>query len=356
MKTYLLTGGAGFVGSNLAIRLKRDLGQSARVVSLDNLKRRGSELNLPRLRQAGVEFVHGDIRSVEDLKSVGQADVILECSAEPSVLAGYGDSPNYVIQTNLLGTINCLEVARQWKSDFVFLSTSRVYPIATINNLKYKESDTRFELAPQQSVPGVSPNGFSEELPLDGVRSLYGATKLASELIIREYLDMYGLRGVINRCGVISGPWQMGKVDQGVVVLWVANHIFGKPLSYIGFGGNGKQVRDVLHIDDLYDLLTIQLRDLDKHNGKIYNAGGGVKSSVSLQELTRLCQEVTGKTITIKSVPENRPADIRCYLTDNANVTKATGWKPNRDCRQLVSDVADWISSNKETLQPILCP
>lgn len=356
MKTYLLTGGAGFVGSNLAIRLKRDLGQDARVVALDNLKRRGSELNLPRLRQAGVEFVHGDIRSVEDLKSVGHADVVLECSAEPSVLAGYGESPQYLIQTNLMGTINCLEVARQWKSDFIFLSTSRVYPIATINHLRYKESDTRFELDPNQSVAGVSPQGFSEKLPLEGLRSLYGATKLASELVIREYMDMYGFRGVINRCGVISGPWQMGKVDQGVIVLWVANHIFGKPLSYIGFGGTGKQVRDVLHIDDLYDLLTIQLRDLDKHNGKIFNAGGGVKSSVSLQELTRLCQEVTGKTIPIKSVPENRPADIRCYLTDNAQVTQATGWAPKRDCRRLVTDVADWISSHKEALQPILCP
>src|SRR5262245_43805681 len=107
MKTYLITGGAGFVGSNLAIRFKHDQGDKSRVVALDNLKRRGSELNLPRLRQAGVEFIHGDIRQIEDLKSVGPVNVMLECSAEPSVLAGYSDSPQYVVQTNLLGTINC---------------------------------------------------------------------------------------------------------------------------------------------------------------------------------------------------------------------------------------------------------
>ncbi len=354
MKTYLLTGGAGFVGSNLALRFKASMGDGARVVALDNLRRRGSELQLPRLRAAGVEFVHGDIRQLEDLEAVGPVDVMVECSAEPSVLAGYGDSPHYVLQTNLMGTLNCLEIARRYKTDVVFLSTSRVYPMAVINRLRCGERKTRFALEDSQEVPGASARGFSEDFPLEGTRSLYGATKLASELMMREYMEMYGFRGVINRCGVLSGPWQMGKVDQGVVVLWVAAHHFGRPLNYIGFGGEGKQVRDVLHIDDLGDLIEIQLRDLSRYDGKVYNVGGGLKNSVSLQELTTLCREATGRTIPIASVAENRPADIRCYITDNGKVETAAGWTPRRDVRRVVQDVSDWIGAHSEALRPLL--
>ncbi len=118
-RRILVTGGAGFVGSTLALAFKRDF-PSMEVVALDNLKRRGSELNLPRLRAGGVGFVHGDIRNIEDLDAVGEMDLLLECSAEPSVLAGYGESPLYVIQTNLNGTVNCLEIARKHKMDTVF--------------------------------------------------------------------------------------------------------------------------------------------------------------------------------------------------------------------------------------------
>ena len=192
MKRYLITGGAGFVGSNLAICLKQNE-ESVHVIALDNLKRRGSELNIPRLRKYGIDFVHGDIRNKEDLQAVDKIDCIIECSAEPSVLAGFSGSPEYLINTNLMGTVNCLEVARRCEADFIFLSTSRVYPIAVLNDLEYRETETRFELAPDQRATGVSSSGFSEEFPLNGVRSLYGATKLASELILHEYIDYYNL-------------------------------------------------------------------------------------------------------------------------------------------------------------------
>src|ERR1700687_5441384 len=258
----LITGGAGFIGSNLALSLKRDR-PSATVVAFDNLKRRGSELTLSRLRASGVEFVHGDVRSIDDLTNAGPANIVVEASAEPSVFAGYGSQPNYVIHTNLFGAANCLEHARQYGSDFVFLSTSRVYPINLLRMLPLDKDGSRFVLRSGTHLPGVSATGISESFSLTGHRSLYGATKLAAELLVEEYRVMYGLRGVINRCGVISGPWQMGKVDQGVMVLWVASHLFGRGLGYIGFGGQGKQVRDVLHIDDLGDLIDIQLRDLD---------------------------------------------------------------------------------------------
>ena len=135
MQTLLITGGCGFIGSNLATRFKAE-SQGLQVIAFDNLKRRGSELNLPRLRASGVEFIHGDIRNSEDLSAVGPFDCIIECSAEPSALAGYNSSPQYVINANLAGTINCLEAARKCRADFIFLSTSRVYPIGLLRSVR----------------------------------------------------------------------------------------------------------------------------------------------------------------------------------------------------------------------------
>ncbi|CAG1771073.1 CDP-paratose 2-epimerase [uncultured bacterium] len=349
----LITGGSGFVGSNLALEFKKN-NPDTQILALDNLKRRGSELNLPRLKQNGIEFIHGDIRNKEDLEGAGKADLIIECSAEPSVMAGYNSSPEYLVNTNLLGTVNCLEYARKCDADVVFLSTSRVYPVKTINNLDFIETSTRFELSEKQSIPGASSNGFTEDFPLQGPRTLYGATKLASELILQEYIEMYGLRGVINRCGLLTGSWQMGKVDQGVIVLWAAKHHYQQSLSYNGFGGEGKQVRDILHVKDLYRLLEIQIDGMDSHNGEIYNVGGGMERTVSLLELTRLCQEYTGHNIPVESVNEDRAGDIRIYITDNSKITKKTGWKPQITVEQTIKEIADWIKDNSKQLRPIL--
>lgn len=353
MKTILVTGGAGFVGSHLAIGMKARYPES-RVIAFDNLRRRGAELSLARLRDAGVDFHHGDIRNPGDIAEVGAFDLLLECSAEPSVLAGYDNSPAYVLDTNLVGTLHCLEAARGHGSAIIFLSTSRVYPMATIANLNYIEAETRLELADEQTIPGASAAGISEEFPLQGTRSLYGATKLASELIINEYLAMYNLRGLINRCGVLTGPWQMGKVDQGVIVLWAARHIFNGSLKYIGYGGQGKQVRDMLHVDDLVALVAHQIDHLDDLSGRTFNVGGGRAVSASLQELTALCQACTGYAIPIASEPENRAADIPLYLTDNRRVTEATGWTPTRSAPEIIDDICRWITDNRESLAPIL--
>ena len=349
----LITGGAGFVGSSLAVSLKTAY-PAYQVFALDNLKRRGSELNLTRLLKAGVQFVHGDIRSKEDFDALPAVDVVIEASAEPSVLAGLNGTPDYLINTNLMGTINCLNYALRHKAAFLFLSTSRVYPIKTIEKLNFVEQETRFALADEQPVRGVSATGIAEDFPLEGARSLYGATKLASELLIQEYNEFYGLRTVINRCGVITGPWQMGKVDQGVMVLWVAKHFYEQPLAYIGYGGTGKQTRDMLHVADLYRLVNWQLHHLDAVNGQILNAGGGVAVSASLQELTRLCRAVTGKTISISQVVENRTADIRLYVTDNSKITALTGWTPQIGMKQIVTEIYDWIRENQEQLSYVL--
>ena len=256
----LITGGAGFVGSNLAVSLaSRHPGWQ--VVALDNLYRRGSELNLPRLREAGVEFVEGDVREPGDLDQLPAITALIECSAEPSVMSGVDGDTGYLVHTNLTGAYNCLERARRDRAFVVFLSTSRVYPVAPQVGLRLEEAETRFELAAEQEVPGVSPAGISERFPIDGSRTLYGATKLAAELLIEEYRASLGVPAVIDRCGVIAGPWQMGKVDQGVFTHWMLAHLFRNPLSYIGFGGHGKQVRDLLHVEDLVDLVERQLLD-----------------------------------------------------------------------------------------------
>jgi len=351
-KRVLITGGAGFVGSTLGIGLAQRY-PTWKITALDNLKRRGSELNLSRLKQAGIQFVHGDIRSKEDLDPIAlQPELILECSAEPSVLAGY-TSPGYLLQTNLVGTINCLELARQTQSDFIFLSTSRVYPIAYLSDVVFTESATRFELSDRQPLVGVSSQGIAEEFPLNKARSLYGATKLASELLIAEYADAYGMRTLIDRCGVLTGPWQMGKVDQGVFALWMAFHYFQKPLKYIGYGGTGKQVRDFLHVADLLDLIDIQIHNLDKFTGETFNVGGGANNTLSLCETTQLCQEITGNQVKIDPILETRSGDVPIFITDSQKVMAATGWYPTRNAKTTLTEIYEWIQQFERQVSDI---
>ena len=351
-KKVLITGGAGFAGSNLALKLKSDYPE-LEITCLDNLKRRGSELSLRRLKSAGIQFVHGDIRNKEDFEGL-EFDLLLECSAEPSVLAGIDGSPEYLLNTNLVGTINCLEKVRQQKAAILFLSTSRVYPIRPINSLQFTESELRFDISDHQTTLGASSKGISETFPLNEPRSLYGVTKLASELIIAEYADTYGTRAIVNRCGVITGPWQMGKVDQGVFVLWVAKHYFNQNLSYIGYGGNGKQVRDFIHIDDLYEAIKHQLLNFDAYTDAPYNVGGGLENSVSLAELTALCEKVTGNKIEIASVREDRPADLRFFITDSTKFLMKSGIKWSKNAENTVQDIYDWIKENEADLKHIL--
>ena len=301
-----------------------------------------------------MEFLHGDVRNPEDLEALPEHDLLLECSAEPSVLAGYGQAPAYVVQTNLSGTLNCLESVRRTKAAIVFLSTSRVYPMEILKQIRLDDAGTRFELSPEQNSAGLSMEGVSEDFPINGLRTLYGATKLTSELILLEYLAMYGLRGVINRCGIVTGPWQMGKVEQGVIALWVARHVFGEDLAYFGYGGLGKQVRDFLHVEDLYNLLCLQVNDLQPHSGRVYNVGGGRERSFSLQELTVVCQEVTGNKVSIRSVAEDREADIPWYISDSRRVKESTGWEPKRYLKETVAEIAHWIESNRDLVKPVL--
>ena len=341
--SLLITGGAGFIGSNLALYFKNNY-PKLKVFALDNLVRRGSEFNLPRLKENGIKFIRGDVRHPKDLDLKFDVDLILECSAEPSVLAGY-KNPSYIIDTNLMGTVNCLELCRKHKAGMIFISTSRVYPYEKINAIRRLESKSRFEW------PRFA--GIDTDFSLIGPKTLYGTTKLASEFILQEYIAAYGIKAVVNRCGVVAGPWQFGKVDQGVFTYWMLAHYFKKPLKYIGFGGRGKQVRDLLHVDDLCRLIDLQVNSLSKLSGNTYNVGGAREVSLSLLETTALCREITGNKIKVGCDSRNRPGDIAIYLSDNTKVHKELRWKPKKQAREVLEDTYSWICDNELKLKQI---
>jgi CDP-paratose 2-epimerase len=356
-KKVLITGGAGFVGSSIGVKLKEHY-TNVQVLALDNLIRKGSELNLPRLEEYGIKFIKGDVREKEDLNIKG-VDLLIECSAEPSVMAGVTSSPEYLLETNLWGAVNCFEMARKEGTDVVFLSTSRVYPVHLLNSLDFVEKETRFEFSKNQKVQGASEKGISEDFSLDGPRTLYGTTKLSAEFLLQEYIENYKIRGIIDRFGLISGPWQMGKVDQGVIVLWMARHYFKKNIRYIGFGGEGKQVRDVINIDDLFALLNIQIENIDKFSGLVHNVGGGSKNSISLLELTGLCQEITGNKVQVKKIKKTRPGDVKSYISNNSKILEKClelgyEWTPRKTVKTTLLEIHEWIKANNEKLKNIL--
>jgi len=348
MRNILITGGAGFVGSNLACLWTRDFPED-QVTAFDNLKRRGSELSLLRLKECGIRFVHGDIRNREDLESLGDVDLIFECSAEPSVQAGYQGSPRYLINTNLSGTLNCLEFAREREAQFFFLSTSRVYPIPLLRSLPLEKNEERFYLPSGKKGAGWSTNGIAEDFPLDGIRSLYGATKLSSELFVQEYAAAFGMNTIIDRCGVLTGPWQMGRVDQGFVSLWASRFLYGGRLRYMGF--EGQQVRDILHISDLHDLLKIQVRDIPRYSGKVFNVGGGAGNSISLRELSRLCSFFSKASLKVDFSPITHPTDIPYYVSDNSRIMSETGWSPRKSIENILEEIFRWLRDYRPQLE-----
>jgi len=345
----LVTGGAGFIGASISLAL------AARhpdweVCALDNLHRRGSELNLPRLREGGVQFLHGDVREPDDLRSAGPFSALVECSAEPSVMAGSDGATSFLMRTNLLGAYHCLEEAARQHAQVVFLSTSRVYPVAPINALAHREAVTRFELLDEQQTRGASAQGVTEDFPMSGARTLYGASTLGAELLVTEYAESFGLPTVINRCGVVAGPWQMGMVDQGVFTHWMLSFYFKRPLSYLGFGGGGMQVRDLLHVDDLAQLVDEQLLAPTEWAGAVVNVGGGAQCSLSLRETSALCEEITGNRMMPAAYPKTRAGDVRIYLSDCRALRQFSDWAPQRGPRRILEDIYGWVRDDEAVI------
>lgn len=351
-RRVLVTGGAGFVGSHLSIRVKESF-PATQVTAVDNLSRRGSELNLPRLRAAGVGFHRVDVRSRAELDALPAFDLLIDCAAEPAVTASLVAGPMPVLDTNLLGALNSFELARRHSAALLLVSSSRVYPIADLNGLPYEETPTRFRWPAGSAGPGWSAAGVREDFPLSGPRSFYGAGKLAAELVAAEHAFQCGLPLLINRCGLICGPWQMARADQGVVTLWVARHVYGQPLKYIGFGGTGKQVRDALDIEDLCRLIVSQLQHVSLWDGRVYNVGGGVERSFSLSELSALCGDLSGSSPALSGCAQTNPFDVRIYISDAGRVARELGWTPRIDLGTTLTTIHRWLTDNHEQLRSV---
>ncbi len=346
----LITGICGFVGSQLATHLL-ELMPGLEITGIDNLLRPGSELNRPLLAAQGIRLVHGDLRLRSDVEALPPADWVIDAAAHPSVLAGVDgrSSPRQLTEHNLIGTLNILDYCREHQAGFILLSTSRVYSVRDLAALPVLERNAAFELPASGLPPGVSPAGITEEFPVRQPISLYGATKLASEIMAREYSQTFGFPVWINRCGVIAGAGQFGTAEQGIFSYWLHAHRARLPLAYIGFGGLGYQVRDALHPTDLADLIQIQLQKLPTVDST-FHAGGGRENSMSLAQLTAWCNQRFGEHT---PRPDNRPRpfDIPWLVMDSTAVKKTLGWQPKRSLASILDEIAahaianpDWLS------------
>lgn len=333
----LITGGSGFVGSNIAIYLKKNL-KRAKIFSLDNLSRTGSKINNKRLIKYKIKNYRINIENFKKILLLPKFNLVIDCCAEPAVEASE-KNPNKVFNTNLVGTFNILKKCVKDKSNIIFLSSSRVYSIEELKRLIKKNNLIK---------PLKIKKQINEKFDtFSSASSLYGFTKLASEKLIKEMFFKKKLKYIINRFGVIAGPWQFGKQDQGFIPLWVAKHLFKKKLSYIGFGGNGYQVRDVLHIDDACEIIMRQIKKLKKINNEIFNIGGGKSNSISLVNLTYKCEKLTKNKIKIKKISKTSKFDIPYYVSDNKKIIKFYKWKPSKNIDNILGDIYAWLNKSK---------
>ena len=332
----LITGGCGFVGSNIAIYLKKKL-KKVEIYSLDNLIRKGSILNRNRLKRFNIKNFRLNIEKFGEIKSLQKFNLIIDCCAEPAIEIAKRE-PNRVFKTNLIGTFNILKKCLQDKSNLIFLSSSRVYSIeklrTLVNNMNIKK-------------PLKINKKINETFETHSASSLYGFTKLASEKLIKEFFYKTKLKYIINRFGVIAGPWQFGKQDQGFVSLWLAKHFFKKKLSYIGFGGNGYQVRDIIHIKDVCEIIFLQIKKLKQINNKTFNIGGGIKNAISLKNLTLKCEKLTRNKIKISKNKKTSIFDIPYFVTDNSKAFKFYKWMPSNNIDTVLDDIYIWLNNNK---------
>jgi CDP-paratose 2-epimerase len=346
----LVTGACGFVGSTV-IRAWREHAEHE-FIAVDNLARPGSEANRVQLRRLGIRVVHGDLRCASDVETLPPADAVLEAAANPSVLAAVDGrtSSRQLVEHNLLGTVNTLEFCRSHRAALLMLSTSRVYSIPPLAGLDLTVRDGAFEPADGAGlVAGLSQEGVSEGFSTAPPVSLYGATKLASEQLAREYGQAYGFPVWINRCGVLAGAGQFGRADQGIFSYWVHSWRSGRPLAYTGFDGQGHQVRDCLHPTDLVPLLERQLGAGNGDSPQVVNVGGGRGSAMSLRQLSEWCRGRFGGR-EVASRPAPRPFDLPWVVLDTRLAGEAWGWKPSRPTAEILEEIArhaeqhpDWL-------------
>ena len=302
-----------------------------------------------------MEVRHGDIRAASDVDALSPADWLIDAAANPSVLAGLDgkSSSRQVVEHNLLGTVNLLEYCRRYAAGCVLLSTSRVYSIPPLAALPVEAVDGAFRLRTGAEWPtGISAAGVTETFSISAPVSLYGATKLASETLALEYGASFGFPVWINRCGVLAGAGQFGRADQGILAYWINAWLRRRPLKYIGFGGNGAQVRDAFHPQDLTELLVRQMEcPPGERAGKprVVNVGGGSGNVFSLATLSAWCRGRFGEH-PVAADPQPRPFDIPWMVMDHSLVRAAWGWEPQTALEAILDEIArhaeehpDWL-------------
>ena len=333
----LVTGGCGFVGANLCLSLRKN---NYKVFSLDNLVRKSSKINHKILIKNKIKNYNFDIKNFKRLNKLPKFNIIIDCCAEAAVEVSKKDLDR-VINTNLIGTFNILKKANKDKAKLIFISSSRVNSINEITKL-VKNTKNLKKIKIKKKI--------NENFDTLKPKSIYGFTKFASELLIEEFSYAFNLKYLINRCGVLSGPMQFGKQDQGFVSLWTWSHIIKKDLAYIGYGGSGNQVRDVLHIDDFTNLINLQIKKLSIIFNKKFNVGGSFKSYTSLNNLTKICEKITGNKIKFKKEKKTSIYDIPYFITNNELVKKTYNWQPKKNIINVVKDNYEWLMCNKKQL------
>lgn len=346
----LITGVCGFVGSSLAKYFRTNF-PDWEIHGFDNFIRPGSELNRLELKRLGIKVRHVDLRAASDFETLPAVDAVIDAAANPSVLAGIDGSTSsrQLVEHNLGGTINLLEYCKAHRSAFLLLSTSRVYSIPPLAALPMKVANDAFTLDPALPWPsGINTEGLDETFSTRAPVSLYGSTKLTSEALALEYGETFGFPVWINRCGVLAGAGQFGRPDQGIFAYWLHSWKQKRPLRYIGFDGQGHQVRDCLHPDDLARLLVLQLK-CNENRERLIHVSGGAAQTMSLRQLSAWCTQRWGQQ-TVASDPKPRSFDIPWVVLDPRKAQETWGWKPQKSLPHILEEIAkqaedapDWL-------------
>jgi len=336
----LITGGAGFIGSNIA---KRFLDKRADVVILDNLSRAGAHKNLDWLKGCSgknLTFMNGDVRNRQlmgllfNKPDIGKIDMVFHMAAQVAVTTSVVN-PTEDFEINALGTFNLLEAIRSSKQRPVIInaSTNKVYGKMDFAGVEEKKSRYRYKNLAY---------GASENTPLD-FYSPYGCSKGSADQYILDYSRIYGLKTINFRQSCIYGPRQFGVEDQGWVAHFIISAVFGRPITIYG---DGKQVRDILFIDDLVDAFLAAAKNIKSTGGRVYNIGGGSKNTMSLLEFIVLLEKAIGRKIPLK-FKGWRPGDQKIYISDIRLAQKDFGWRPKIDFKKGIRLLLGWVASNK---------
>ncbi len=340
----VISGAAGFIGSHLAARF---LSRGDTVIGIDNLSRQGSGENLRWLESltGDFRFFEGDIRSEQDLARIFaaqmDADAIIHEAAQVAVTTSVTD-PRSDFEINAWGTFNMLEAARRFvpRAIFLFASTNKVY--GGLDRIEVAERDGRYAFRD-------NPAGIGESEVLD-FHSPYGCSKGCADQYVRDYSRIYGLRSVVLRQSCIYGTRQYGVEDQGWVAWFTIAAILGRPITIYG---DGKQVRDVLWIDDLVDLYARAIEHIDTAAGQIYNVGGGAGNTLSVLEVIDILEKVLGRPVEY-SFSAARPGDQRVFIADCAKARRELSWSPQVNPTEGVRRIAEWVLASRDMLERTL--